>query len=535
MGVLDRFRAAGRALLARPSATGQDSTPASASPAQRGALLGYGPGVLTSDHFNELQHFKSWVFVGVDAIGKQWEQAEWNIFDSSWQDKRGLKSKSFDGPAKKRTPAKGHPVDRLLKHPNEFKSRREFMYQVACQLRLTGGCLIWDVRDQFNEPNELWVIPRGWLWPMPPSVQHPMGGWRVTPVLGRGAGWYQAIPASMVGGFFLDYRETIQVYRSHPLYPGEAMSPLEACSQLLDIMFQTDTATWASFVNSIKPSVLISIMTGNNGDMGPIAEPQVEQIKQQLLALYSGASNAGKAVIANNVQMAPFQAGPSELDYVNGRDQNRNNTLAIQNVPPIAVGLDSDGTYSGSAAKLNQFAELAIQPDLSLFADKVTHRFAKLYGDDFEVEGKAKRHDDPDLTIRKAQLFVSVYGMRRGDVRISENEARAAIDLEPIDGGDVYPVPKEQVEQQQAQAGMAAAGGPGGGKPIPAGVPDPTGTGAQPQDADPFDLGVDFEPDAPDADSTGTVNPARRTMPAIGKALHDAGTNGHALNGHGGH
>lgn len=528
MGLADRFLSAFRAFR-NPAGGGPRSgpgDPSRLSPTDRGMMLGHGPGVLTSDHFNELNHFKSWVFVGVDAIGKQWEQAEWAVYDTSWQAKRGLvksaarigsaaRRKAFDSPAEKRTPADGHPVARLLKRPNPFKSRREFMYQVAVQMRLTGACLIWDVRDQFGEPCELWVIPRGWLWPQPPTVSHPFGGWRVQPILGGGAGWYQGLPGKMAGGFFLDWRDTIQVGRAHPLYPGEAMSPLEACSQLLDIMFQVDTATWASFVNAPKPSALVSIVDGTGQASQPVTPEQIDQVKAQMVAMYAGASNAGKFLVGNNVAYQALQTGPAELDYVNGRDQNMSNALAIQGVPPIAIGKDSDGTYSGSAAKLNQFVELVVQPDLSLFADKVTNRYQPLYGDDFEVEGNAHRCDDPDLNIRKAQLFATFYGMRRGDVRVTENEARSQIGLEPIDGGDELP---ERMPGPQEQAAMQAAAGPPGPAAAPdAGAPPGAAPADDGADAESFDL----EPSLPDDTSTGVADPSRRAAPKAKAILAD--------------
>lgn len=517
MGIFSRIKAAGQSLF------GTAPNPADkATENDRGIMLAHVPSVLTSDHLNELRHFKSWVFVGVDAIGKQWEQSEWSVFDDSWQRERGLLSKAFDTQAKKRTPAKNHPIARLLKRPNKFKSRREFLYQVAVQIRLTGACLIWDVRDQYGDPCEMWVIPRGWIWPMPPTPQYPLGCWRVTPILSAATGWYNSLPGTMAGGFYLDVRETIQVGRSHPLYPGEAMSPLEACSQLLDIMFQTDTATWSSFVNSIKPSMLVSIVTDGASGL-PITDDQIEQVRTELTAVYAGAQNAGKFAIGNNVGMQPIQTAPAELDYVNGRDQNRNNTLAIQGVPPIAVGLDSDGTYSGSAAKLNAMSELVIQPDLSLFADKITHHYGDLYGEDFEVEGNAKRYDDPTLKLQIAEKVATGFDKRV----FTYNEYRAVLDHEPIPDGDRMMDPdmgamkssgaftpdeiRETVDYEPLPDGSGATiqqpqqVGPDG-------QPLPGGQDTQQSPDESFDLGVDGLPDeqtpdesTPDFDLTPTL------------------------------
>jgi len=246
---------------------------------QQGWLAGHGPGWWISDHLEELRHFVSWIYVGVHKVAQQWAQATTCVYDASAEDLYGaagleagyspkmlamakafrrvrVKSAAPDAPAEHRTPLPDHPIARLLDEPNPYVTGRTFRYQVACQIRLSGGCYIWEVPNQYGEPQHLWVIPRGWCRPNPPNGQFPNGYFTITPVFNT---FTQQIVSPSVTTWNVAYEQMIQVGYPNPLYPGEFTSPLSACSRIIDIMEQTDTATWASFVNAVKPSLVFNL------------------------------------------------------------------------------------------------------------------------------------------------------------------------------------------------------------------------------------------------------------------------------------
>lgn len=475
---------------------------------QQAYVAGHGAGYWNSDHFNELLHFTSWNYVGIHTVAKLWAGAEVEVFDKSWQARLGVKSKALatpDGSAEKLTPLPDHPAAKLLTNPNPYVSGRTFRYQVACQIRLTGGCLIWEVPNQFNEPSHLWVIPRGWARPVMPTPQYPNGGYWVSPAFTTYSG-----NTTSAAQWFVPFEQMIRVGWPDPVYPGEFTSPLNACRQLIDISEQTDTATAASFLNTIHPSVLISILDGAGG-MQPVTQEQIDQVRAQLDAMHVGAQNRGKHVVANNIDVKAFQSGPSDLDYVNGRKQNRENVLGLQNVAPTLAGFTEATNYSGAAVAAKTTVEFSVQPDLDLFADEMTKRFRRYWGDDFKIVVKAKSFDDPTLKLQKADKLLAA---RQAGVKVSDNQILAALDEPPIEGGDEWQpdlgVMKTTAvfttDELREKAGYDPLPN-GQGATLPGAQVSQPGRGDDPNDPNAAgDLGIGDEGDAPAASADSPLD-----------------------------
>lgn len=396
-----------------------------ATPMQRAWATGHTTGYQVANTFSQLQHNTSWNWVANHAVGKQWAQAEYRVYDRSKEVRKGH---AQDAPDEKRKPVQNHPVMQLLKRPNPVMSHDAWMYQVSNQHRLTGGWVIWEVRDtDTGKPCELWVLPRAWLTMLPPTEQYPMGIWRVINPRGMSGYWGAN---KLAGGFWLDVRDTIIGGWPHALFPGEPYSPLEACSQIIDIGEKADTATWASLVNSVRPGMILSV--DPKVQLGP---DQIADAYRRLDELKAGETNAGKNLILQGVTKDSLGTPMADLNSTEVRRQSQEFMMGVQGVPGLIAGIRSEvGTYSGDAATVNTFIELNIQPDLDLFASVLTHRWQRYWGDDFEVEFSARRMDDPILKQKVAdQLFAA---LDKGAASI--NEWRATLDLDPIPGGEVY-------------------------------------------------------------------------------------------------
>lgn len=464
-----RLKAAASALRGKQGPKG--------TPVQRARIAGHLPGWPLTSKLEEGKHNTGWVYVATHAIAKQLMQATVSVYDES-QTRPVQKNFAPDAPSNSRKPLPNHSIAKLLKRPNPMKSGAEFRYQLGQQICLPGVAVVWEVRNQLQFPMELWVLPKGWLYFQTPSEEYPLGRWRVTPGYGGMSGYMQSPFGS---SFDIDCRETIQIGFPDALFPGDFVSPLSACSQLIDIAERTDIATLAGMLNSVNPSGFFSIVDAANNPSQPLTDEQVVQLRAALDPMFRGAENVGNYGIGNNIAWQATKQGPSELDYVNGRNQNQENILMIQGVPSVAAGKTGGTTYSGNAAALNAFAELTIQPMLDLVAGAFTHRWQKHYGEDFCVEMSAKRTDDPTLEMQRADKLLAGVDKQC----CTPNEWRAAMKLPPIQGGDEM----KQPEPDPAMAGMGPDGQPADQAAV----------------ADDFDL--DLEPDMGDDETTGQRNP----------------------------
>lgn len=463
------------------------------------------PGWWTSDHLNELRHFTDWNYVAVHALGKQVMQATVCVYDN-------LRTKGYtapDSPDLQRKHNPKHPIAKLLKRPNRKTSRGQFLYQIALQIGLTGGFAIWEVPSLIRGiPAELWVIPRGWLWFWPPTPEFPDGVYRVTPAIAPQWGSYQN---NFAASFLVDAREMIVDGWSDPQYLGEFRSPLAACSQLIDISEQTDIATLARFKNEVKPGLLFSV-----DPRTPMTEAMIAKLYEQLEQYKAGANNAGKSMVAQGVT-AQKLGGSDELDYTNGRDQNRKNVFGIQGVAPLVAGfIDGAGGYSAAAVTVKTTSEMTVQPMLNLIGDAFTHRWSEAFGDDFQVELSAKSYDDPTLELQRADKLMA--GMDKQAVTI--NEWRASMKLPPIEGGDEMKQPEQpQMPGMPGMGGMMPGGDEQGQQPPAEGDEQQDDPMAEFDSSD-FDLADDLGDD----DESGTKNPLMQA--ASGNRMAKAFLNG---------
>lgn len=491
---------------------------------QQAWLSGSTPGWWISDHLEELRHFVSWIYVGVHKIAQQWAQAKVCVYDKSeeqfyeqaspfgrpksitslayhlrqWRQK----SNTPDTTAERETPLPDHPAAKKLDRPNPMMSGPMFRYQCACQLRLTGACYIWEVPNQFGEPEHLWVIPRGWARPMAPNGQNPLGWYQITPVFNT---FTQGIASPSASTYIIPYEQMIDVRWPNPLYPGEGTSPLSACSQIIDIMEQTDTATWASFVNSVKPSLVFNI-DPRNGQT--VTKEMLDRLMTELETFKAGANNAGKVLAMLGLTVQQMMNGPAELDYVNGRMQNRENVLAIQGVAPVVAGLAGAGSYSEAAVHAKTTIEFSVEPDLNLFGATMTNRWQPIWGDDFRVEMTAKTMDDPTLQLQKTDKIAA--GFQSGVV--SANEYRGALDLEPLQD------PIADIPQVLLQSMVPGLGSPDTGIP---GMGDAS---------DPYSAFTGGDEMATDTD-TGIANPLMSEAPGNNRMDKAFRLNGFSKNG----
>jgi hypothetical protein len=457
-----------------------------ATPLQRAFAVGAVPGQPVTNKWEELGHDTSWNYVGVHTVAKMWALATWTAYDKRKQVNKSrlvTKGSAQDAPDEQRTPITDHPVIKLLDQPNPCMSRMQFMYIVGTHLRLTGGWAILEIRSkETGDPVELYPIPRAWMTQLPPREGCPMGEYLIHNPRGMTGYWANNPLAS---GFRVDAREVFIGGWPHPLYPGEQISPLSACSKIIDIMEQTDNAVWSSLLNAYHNGLIILL----DPKAGPTNDDQLKQMVAKFKADKTGVVNAGTVTALAGVASIERPTVPlSELNAVEVRNQNKDFGLGIQGVPSVATGIRTEvGSYAGDAATFNAFAEWGIQPDLDLFAGCANNRW-KRYWPGVELEAAAKRHDDPQLVNQKRdQLFAGIEKQA-----VTVNEWRASMDLPPVPGGD-------EMQQPQPQPGMVG----------PDGQPIPGQDQNAPPDASENHLGLDLElgDDDPDDEAPNNSRP----------------------------
>lgn len=328
------------------------------------------------------------------------------------------------------------PLVKLLRRPNRWMTQSQFLYQHAQQASATGTTLIWTRRNQFRQydargvpvQGELYIVPTGVTYPMPPSRENPDGAYRIMPI-GSYGGYRPDLDGFsdgawtnlMLSGGVIDGREINPVRWPHPIFLTDGLSPMAAGDLWIDIANQLDRATWAGCRNTLRPGYIFQLANG-------IEEPSKEESERFDMWISSrnaGIENVGKHMrLPKGIEIADSDRSVHELDYVNGRQAIMQDVQSLWAVPPIASGYQQAGAYAAYFAALLQFTEQAVDPVLQLLADDLEHDLAPAYGGDLEIKIVAPAINDK---VQRENEFA----IRADAHALTFNEFRKSINLPP--------------------------------------------------------------------------------------------------------
>lgn len=135
------------------------------------ALRSNAPGQWSQNPLEQARHFTSAVFLAINTLAKQAENAEFKIFERDDDPDNGLAELPYSD-----------PLCRLFEDPNPEDGLGDLLYQITQQLALSGISLVWAPRDNpLGLPSELYSIPTATALPQPPSPEYPGGSYLVQP------------------------------------------------------------------------------------------------------------------------------------------------------------------------------------------------------------------------------------------------------------------------------------------------------------------------------------------------------------------
>jgi hypothetical protein len=402
-------------------------------------------GLWSSDHWRESQTNTGWNYCATQAIATQAQQAECTVYRvikrkklqkllEKLRDAGRIEIKDAahqDHKLERRVPVgEDHSLQDLLNHPNPGMSGAFLRLQIAQQISVTGTALIYCVENQAGVPTLLCVVPTGLAIPQPPSVVHPLGSYRVSPLAAfashaDGFSAPGALGNLLTVGAVLDARNVFKVVLPHTAYLADGYSPLAAGAVAVDVQNQIDNARWYSMRNSIKPGVMV--------DVDPAAEMTPEQFNawlRELEARQAGTQNTGKVMMGlKGFKFNRWDMTPAEMDYAEAYPQARGAVLALHGTPLVAIGQMDEASYAAAYAGLSAWVNLKVQPLLDLIASVLTHHLAPRFarpGETLEVEITARAHNDPELELKKQGLKDSENKTKIASRCYTVNEYRIA-------------------------------------------------------------------------------------------------------------
>lgn len=317
--------------------------------------------------------------------------------------------------------------------PNPETSARQLIAWWVVQL-LGAGRFANEI--EYTRPNGGEVVA---LWPLPAQHVAPV------PTEGKSPRYFKAFEFQPPGGVDKTMLPAERVFWHHRPAPWdwrEPLSPLKAAGWDISVANLTDRYQYAFLKNDARPAAVMVT------DPFP-TEDERNAFQRQHFSRYGGADNAGRLAFLETedagaakdavhiVTLGLAQGDAQMLEIYNAKVRAITVSLGV----PLSVIGDASGrTYSNADAEFRTFWRTTVRPILTELEEAINRNLAPLVGREvawFDTSGV------PELQPAKAFDPGQALALEAARL-ITPNEARAALDLAPVEGGDMLrPAPVE--------------------------------------------------------------------------------------------
>ena len=331
-----------------------------------------------------------WVYIAINRIAEAGALVPLRVF-------------RLEGEA--RVSIENHPAEQLFRNPNPLTSRFELFEQTLGSLELNGNAYWFLAGDSRGRPREIWAL-RPDRVTIVPDERRVVGGY-LYQIDG------QTIP--------LDAIEVIHFRRWHPNNDYYGLPPISAArNAVLSDKHMSDWNRNAFGKDQAVPAGIVNIEDF-------ISDTDFERIKREWRSHYGGVERKTAFLRGGTVTWQNIGLTHSDLDFLQGRQAQRDEILNIFGIP---VGLVSENATEANAKVAERlFIERTLYPKLVRLAQKISQELLPFYG-----EGLIAEYDD----IRPTDTQARLDEIRAAYPLLSINELRANYyQLPPVAWGDV--------------------------------------------------------------------------------------------------
>lgn len=340
-------------------------------------------------HSARVYEQSSWVYIAINRIAEAGALVPLRVFRLEGEARVGIDN---------------HPAEQLFRNPNPLTSRFELFEQTLGSLELNGNAYWFLAGDSRGRPREIWALRPDRIT-IAPHKTRVVGGY-LYQIDG------QTIP--------LDAIEVIHFRRWHPNNDYYGLPPISAArNAVLSDKHMSDWNRNAFGKNQAVPAGIVNV-----ADF--ISDTDFERIKREWHSNYGGIERKTAFLRGGTVTWQNIGLTHSDLDFLQGRQAQRDEILNIFGIP---VGLVSENATEANAKVAERlFVERTLYPKLVRLAQKISQELLPFYG-----EGLIAEYDD----IRPTDTQARLDEIRAAYPLLSINELRANYyQLPPVAWGD---------------------------------------------------------------------------------------------------
>jgi len=311
--------------------------------------------------------------------------------------------------------------------PNPETTRLEFYEQIVTSFKLEGNAYILTVRDDMGDVQELYVLD-----PIGVRIERPRAG---EPLI-----------------YYVKVRDTQGVYEERltdkellhiPDFrlPGQryGLSPIAACRTTLGAAMAADVYAASYFGNAANPGGVIEVP-------GELTEEQASDIGRDWNLTHTGPYRAGKiGILSGGAAFKPLQINAQDAQLLDTRRFSVEEIARIYRVPLALLGHPVAGAMSFASVEAQNlsFVQYSLRPIL----ERIEQSLSTLLP---EPDGFIRFNLDALLRGTTNERYDAyTKGLREGF--LSLNDVHAYEDMAPIESGDQYRVPLQNIDASDAK------------------------------------------------------------------------------------
>lgn len=328
-----------------------------------------------------------------------------------------------------------HPLLKLLQKPNPIQGGAGLMQNFYAYFLIAGNAYLEGVGPDNRPPLELYALrpDRMKVVPgqsgMPQAYTYTVGNEKVT---------YRMNDMTGEGPI-------LHLKKFHPLDDWYGLSPMEPAAFAIDQHNEASNWNKSLLQNSARPSGALTyspVISPNTKDPGAgvMSDEQFDRLKRQLAEQYEGSSNSGKPMLLEGgLTWQEMAWNAKDMDWLAGKNLSANEICSVFRVPGQMLGLEGSQTFANYEQARLALYEDAVLPLLNFVSESFNNWFSKKYGEDLNLSFDEDKI--PALAPRREKIFTMVASAPF----LTNNEKRAAVGYEPVDGGDDLMVDASQL------------------------------------------------------------------------------------------
>lgn len=324
-----------------------------------------------------------------------------------------------------------HPLLDLLDHPNEETTKSDAIYTIQSHKKLTGDAFWLKIR------NNRQVVG---LRQLPPDkveldLQTPTLN---DPTVIRSYHYKDVIDGEKIDVRY-DPKDIIHFKKPNPNNSFRGLGAVEALADDIDLDNLTIETTKKFFINGAITNFVLSTES-------KLQDEQITRLEAQMRSKHTGPSNAFKAMIlGGGLKPVDISYTNKEMQFLEQLAWYRDKIMIGFGNTKASLGMIDDVNRASHEGSIIEWQRNTVRPDMESLVNTLNEYLVPEFGDNLVLGFCDPVPEDrsDDIEEIKALHPINV---------ITRNEARAMIDLDPVDDGDDFPTnepqPKDDDEKE---------------------------------------------------------------------------------------